>query len=213
MTDAVAFIAAIHAAPDDAAPRLVYADWLDDNGEAGLADLIRRMCRVPTYEFKWSRRAQHGRHAHAESIGAIRGLRGRVETVFDVFVSYSHNNKTEVDDLVKELWSRRPNLRVFVDRLELRPGTAWQQHIFESTDQSRKVICAFSPDYLASKICKEEFNIALFRHRDATDGVLLPLCLYSAELPTYMKLLHYEDVREGNRAKIVQSSKNLLKNL
>ena len=100
MTDAVAFIAAIHAAPDDAAPRLVYADWLDDNGEAGLADLIRRMCRVPTYEFKWSRRAQHGRHAHAESIGAIRGLRGRVETVFDVFVSYSHNNKTEVDDLV-----------------------------------------------------------------------------------------------------------------
>jgi uncharacterized protein (TIGR02996 family) len=82
VTDAFAFISAIHAAPHDAAPRLVYADWLDENGEPGRADLIRRMFRVPSYVFKWSRRAQHGRHVHAESIGAIRGLRGRVETVY-----------------------------------------------------------------------------------------------------------------------------------
>jgi len=82
VTDATAFIHAIHAAPHDAAPRLVYADWLDENGEPARADLIQRMCKVPTYVFKWSRRAQHGRHVHAESIGAIRGLRGRVETVY-----------------------------------------------------------------------------------------------------------------------------------
>jgi uncharacterized protein (TIGR02996 family) len=82
VTDATAFIHAIHAAPHDAAPRLVYADWLDENGDPHRADLIRRMCRVPTYVFKWSRRAQHGRHVHAESVGAIRGLRGRVEAVY-----------------------------------------------------------------------------------------------------------------------------------
>jgi uncharacterized protein (TIGR02996 family) len=29
LTDAEAFIRAIHAAPDDAAPRLVFADWLE----------------------------------------------------------------------------------------------------------------------------------------------------------------------------------------
>ena len=33
MTDATAFILAIHAAPHDAAPRLVYADWLDERGD------------------------------------------------------------------------------------------------------------------------------------------------------------------------------------
>ena len=82
MTDAVAFIRAIHAAPDDAAPRLVFADWLEEHGEAGRADLIRRMCRVPSYVFTWSRRARHGRHVHAENIGAIRGLKGRVETIY-----------------------------------------------------------------------------------------------------------------------------------
>jgi hypothetical protein len=111
---------------------------------------------------------------------------------------------------VKELQIRRPALRVFVDRLELHPGAAWQQHIFESIDQSRKVICALSPDYLASKICKEEFNIALFRHRESSDGVLLPIYLYSAELPTYMKLYHYEDAREGDPVKIAQSAERLL---
>jgi uncharacterized protein (TIGR02996 family) len=82
MTDADAFIRAIHSAPDDAAPRLVFADWLDEHGETGRADLIRRMCRVPTYLFKWSRRAQRGRHVHAETVGAIRGLLGRVEAVY-----------------------------------------------------------------------------------------------------------------------------------
>jgi hypothetical protein len=131
---------------------------------------------------------------------------------FDFFVSYSHRNKGEVDDLVTQLKSRRPELRVFVDRLELRPGSAWQQHIFDALDQSRKVICAFSPDYLTSKVCKEEFNIALFRHREAADGVLIPVFLYSAELPTYMKLYQYEDVREGDRVKIAQSAERLLTN-
>jgi len=129
---------------------------------------------------------------------------------FDIFVSYSQKNKKAVDDLVAELRSRRPELRVFVDRLELHPGAAWQQHIFDSLDASKKVICVFSPDYLASKICKEEFNIALFRHREAADGILIPLYLYTAELPTYMKLFQYEDVREGDRMKIAQSTERLL---
>jgi hypothetical protein len=43
-------------------------------------------------------------------------------------------------------------------------------------------------------VCKEEFNIALFRHRESEGGVLLPIYLYTAELPTYMKLIQYEGV-------------------
>src|SRR5262249_15680781 len=117
------------------------------------------------------------------------------------------------DNLVRELWEHQPALRVFVDRLELHPGAAWQQHIFDALDASRKVICIFSPDYLTSKVCKEEFNIALFRHRDSEQGVLLPLYLYTAELPTYMKLIQCEDVREGDRAKIATAAKRLLTQL
>ena len=100
-----------------------------------------------------------------------------------------------------------------MDRLELRPGAAWQQHIFDSIDISRKVICILSPDYLSSKVCKEEFNIALFRHREAADGVLLPIYLNTAELPTYMKLVHYADVRESDPVKISQSAEMLAEHL
>lgn len=130
---------------------------------------------------------------------------------FDLFVSYCQKDKEAVDHLLAEVRRLRSDLRIFVDRLELKPGAAWQQHIFDALDASRKVVCAFSPNYLESKVCKEEFNIALFRHRESNDGVLLPVYLYSASLPTYMKLVHYEDVREGDPLKMAAAARNLLR--
>lgn len=132
---------------------------------------------------------------------------------FDFFISYSHKNTEIVDGIVELLQARRPGLRLFLDRLELRPGAAWQQHIFEALDASRRVICVLSPDYLRSKVCKEEYNIAMFRHREAADGVILPLYLYSAELPTYMKLVQLEDAREGDPLKLAHSVDRLLQQL
>jgi uncharacterized protein (TIGR02996 family) len=53
MSDRDALFQAILAAPGDDAPRLVYADWLDENGDADRAEFIRvqcRMARLPFYE-------------------------------------------------------------------------------------------------------------------------------------------------------------------
>jgi uncharacterized protein (TIGR02996 family) len=44
MTDADAFLANIIADPSSDAPRLVYADWLDDRGESDRAEFIRVQC-------------------------------------------------------------------------------------------------------------------------------------------------------------------------
>lgn len=129
---------------------------------------------------------------------------------FDVFVSYCHKNKDEVDCLVDTLRTERPSLRLFLDRLELNPGAAWQQKIFEALDASRKVVCVYSPDYLQSKVCLEEFNIALLRQRKSSDNLLLPIYLRSANLPTYMELFQYHDAREGDEMKIRQAAKVLL---
>ena len=41
MSDRDAFLAAIHDAPDDDAPRLVFADWLEERGEVERAEFIR----------------------------------------------------------------------------------------------------------------------------------------------------------------------------
>lgn len=104
-------------------------------------------------------------------------------------------------------------MRIFVDRLELNPGAAWQQHIFEAIDQSRKILPVLSPAYLASKICKEEYNIAHFRQRESEKGVLQPLYLRSSELPTYMKLVQYVDAREGSSSKLQEGAKKLIEGL
>jgi len=41
-----AFLRSIQETPEDDAPRLVYADWLDDHGDAERADFIRTQCRL-----------------------------------------------------------------------------------------------------------------------------------------------------------------------
>jgi hypothetical protein len=129
---------------------------------------------------------------------------------FDAFLSYSRKDQEAADYLHKALMQARPSLRLFVDRLELQPGAGWQQHIFEALDDCHKVISLLSPSYTASKVCKEEFNIALFRHRDTPAGVLLPIQLRSTELPTYMKLVQSLDAREDDYTKLAGHVDNIL---
>ena len=46
MTTRDAFLAAVAEAPEDDAPRLVFADWLEENGQPERAELIRLQCRL-----------------------------------------------------------------------------------------------------------------------------------------------------------------------
>jgi uncharacterized protein (TIGR02996 family) len=46
MSDREAFVRAILESPDDDAPRLVYADWLDENGDPARAEFIRLQCEL-----------------------------------------------------------------------------------------------------------------------------------------------------------------------
>src|SRR3954464_14522957 len=50
------FWEAICAEPDEDAHRLVYADWLEDNGEAERADFIRAQCELARLPFGDERR-------------------------------------------------------------------------------------------------------------------------------------------------------------
>src|SRR4051812_36326418 len=48
-----AFLSAIRETPDDDTPRLIYADWLADNGDPQRGDFIRLQCRLarmPDYD-------------------------------------------------------------------------------------------------------------------------------------------------------------------
>jgi type VI secretion system protein ImpC len=132
---------------------------------------------------------------------------------YDLFVSYAHADVAAATGLVDEMQADWPDLRIFFDRRSLDTGVAWQQEIFEAIDASRRVVALYSPAYLASKVCKEEFNIALFRQRESEELVLFPLFLYSAPLPTYMRLVQFADCREGRRDELRRAGARLVSGL
>ena len=132
---------------------------------------------------------------------------------YDFFISYSHQDMREIDIFVDLLTAQKQDLRIFIDKHNLDPGSAWQREIYEAIDDCRKVATFYSPTYLESKVCLEEFNIALCRHRESEQPVLKPIYLYSANLPTYMKLIQFFDCRESNRGKLKQAADDLLQGL
>jgi len=135
------------------------------------------------------------------------------EPEYDVFISYSRKNARDSEMLETTLRRLRPEIRIFVDRKNLDVGCAWQIEIFESLDKCRKIVAMLSPEYIASKVCKEEFNIAWLRGREADDDIIFPLYLYSAPLPTYMKYKNFLDCREGDAQRIEEASRRLLETL
>lgn len=133
---------------------------------------------------------------------------------YDIFISYAREDSEHVDKLINTLSRERPKIRIFLDRADIDVGTPWQPKIFESLDNCRRVVSVFSPSYLKSKVCKEEFNIAWVRSRETDDDdILFPIFLFTANLPTYMKYRGYVDCREGDGNKIADAAKMLLGSL
>src|SRR5437764_8755275 len=76
-----AFLASILDAPDDDSPRLIYADWLDEQGDADRAEFIRVQCTLyaapagdPRRPAWRSRQAALLAGHQAEWLGPPRGL-------------------------------------------------------------------------------------------------------------------------------------------
>jgi hypothetical protein len=128
----------------------------------------------------------------------------------DVFVSYSHLDSQYAHGFARMIREQHKNARIFVDQMSLNPGRSWQQEIYESLEASAKIVALLSPGYLESKICKEEFNIALCRVRESARNLLVPIYLSTANLPTYMKLIQYIDCRERDMEKLRGASTTIL---
>ena len=51
---------------------------------------------------------------------------------YDVFISYSHQNKTHADKVLETLMSLAPDLKIFIDTAGLNTGTSWQQMLYNA---------------------------------------------------------------------------------
>ena len=128
-------------------------------------------------------------------------LRRTAGHAYDVFLSYSRQDSDAADYVASQLRAHESRPTVFQDTLSIDPGASWQQKIWEALDACRKVVVLYSPSYLTSKVCQEEYEIAWLRERD--DGnVLVPLYLVTAKLPPHIRILNYTDCRESDRARL-----------
>jgi hypothetical protein len=130
---------------------------------------------------------------------------------YDVFISYSREDKDAADTLVNAL--QEASLRVFMDRIALKAGASWQREIFEALETCSATALLFSPAYLDSRMCKEEFDIARARHLDNERTIIFPLLVRDAKLPTYMRLLNYVDCRVSDPEKIAAAAESLAQRL
>lgn len=125
----------------------------------------------------------------------------------DLFISYSRRDATVVDSLVAQIRGHDPNLKIYIDRERLSTGSIWQREIFEALEKSRQVLCLYSPDYLRSAVCQDEYQLALLHHRHG--GILRPAYLRSARLPLYMHLVQYHDCREVDQARLAALAREI----
>lgn len=116
---------------------------------------------------------------------------------YDVFISYSHRDADAAESIRDQLHGR--GLKIYFDKQAIDVGAAWQQHIYSALASSSAVLALFSPNYVASKVCQEEFNMALFRSKKESKRLLFPIYWKSADLPVYMEMINYLDCRESRR--------------
>jgi hypothetical protein len=178
---------------------------------AGLGMPIMRILLVAYSDAKASVAAI--RFASQKSAYAQASSTPAAQPDYDVFVSYAHANAATMDAFAASLEAERPGIRLFVDRHELSPGAAWQIQIFESLDRCRKVVTLLSPEYVRSKACAEEFNMAWIRARNFDQDLLFPIYVASADLPTYMLFKQYVDCRDDDGSKLEAAARRLVASL
>jgi small GTP-binding protein len=93
-----------------------------------------------------------------------------------IFISYSHQDKTFKDELVKRLASlkRRGLVDTWEDR-HIEAGDEWHQSIQDAMDECDLALLLVSADYLASRFIQEEEQPRLLQRRDEMDLHVIPI--------------------------------------
>ncbi len=130
---------------------------------------------------------------------------------YDVFVSYSRVDKQAAKCVAQALVQQ--GLRVFIDEAEIEVGSSWQQAIFDALEVCRATVVVYSPHFTQSKVCKDEFNIAMILRRRKGDHFIHPVLVRDVELPAYMELLNYDDCRVDDAQKLRVSAEKLASRL
>ena len=127
---------------------------------------------------------------------------------YDIFVSYSRADEQCARYLCQSL--NNLGASVFIDTSEIEVGMAWLRRIGTILDRCTVVAALYSPEYLKSKMCQFEFDVALSRQLELGRNVLFPILLMDSELPTFMRLTNYRDCRVLDRDKLTLAANEIV---
>jgi hypothetical protein len=133
----------------------------------------------------------------------------KLEEKYDYFISYAHKQTELVNSFVETIRKHNERLSIFYDRSSIPPGGLWIKHISDAIQRAKKVIILITPDYCNSPVCWDEFQCAKLIEYNTRQPVIQTIYLYSEQaLPPIMGIYSYIDCREGDLAKLMESTKS-----
>ena len=151
---------------------------------------------------------QLGFHAPPENVLSVDLAANAPRPIqYDVFISYSRVDGTAASFLYEQLV--RAGLTVFMDRSAIGAGASWLQNIFDALATCRLTVTLYSPDFVKSKACQDEFNISWIKRYDTNRDALFPLLIRDATMPPHMRMLNYVDCRTNDEGKIADAAAKL----
>jgi hypothetical protein len=109
-----------------------------------------------------------------------------------VFLSYKSIEALFALKLAADL--KNAGINLWVDRLELGAGDDWGRSIQHAIDACAGMIVVLSPDYVTSRVCRQELARA-----DQMGRPIFPALLETVKLPDYpleLQRLHFSDFRD-----------------
>lgn len=125
------------------------------------------------------------------------------QATYDYFISYAHEQTTEVHDFVQAILEGNKALKVFYDRSSIPVGGLWLKKISDAIQHSTRVICILTPDYSNSDVCWDEFQCAKVMELRKKKSLIKTINFMNDDnMPPMMAIYSYIDCTEKDLQKL-----------
>lgn len=137
------------------------------------------------------------------------------EPQFDFFISYRRQDEKSIDFLVQCLKLTKPTVKIFLDKIDIKPGDAWRSVIIDSLKNSRYVVPLITKSYFESEACNEEISIAINIRENSNKEVIIPLIAGTKpeDLPKELRSTQGINCDLGDVVTLAAAAKQLIKKI